>query len=72
MGADPVCLLAALGLPEGFQQVAELAEGLGRFGVPLAGGDLSRAPVLTVAVTAVGRCRGRCCDRAAGPATCWW
>jgi thiamine-monophosphate kinase len=56
MGARPVCLLAALGLPPGFAEAERLAAGLASFGVPLAGGDLSRAAQLTVAVTAVGRC----------------
>lgn len=55
MGARPVCLLAAFGLPTGYEQAAELAEGIASFGVPLAGGDLSRAGELTVTVTAVGR-----------------
>ena len=54
MGARPLCLLAALGLPPGFAETEQLAAGLARFGVPLAGGDLSRASQLTVAVTAVG------------------
>src|SRR5262249_50827859 len=56
MGARPLCLLAALGLPAGFAEAEQLAAGLARFGVPVAGGDLSRADRLTVAVTAVGRC----------------
>jgi len=55
MGAEPVCLLAAMGVPEGFSAVAELAAGMAEHGVPLAGGDLSRAPALTVTVTAIGR-----------------
>ncbi|MGZ4430610.1 MAG: thiamine-phosphate kinase [Gaiellales bacterium] len=55
MGAEPVCLVVCLGLPPRFDAVPELAAGLASFGVPLAGGDLSRAERLTVAVTAVGR-----------------
>jgi thiamine-monophosphate kinase len=55
MGAEPICLLAAFGLPDGFGEVEALGAGVASYGVPLAGGDLSRAPVLTVAVTAVGR-----------------
>jgi thiamine-monophosphate kinase len=55
MGAEPLCLLAAIGLPEGFDEVRELAEGLAAHGVPVAGGDLSRAPQLVIAVTALGR-----------------
>ena len=42
MGAAPLCLLAALGLPAGFEEVPELAAGLSAHGVPLAGG-ISRA-----------------------------
>jgi thiamine-monophosphate kinase len=55
MGARPLGLLASFGIPEGFEDVVELAAGISAYGVPLAGGDLSRAPVLTIAVTAVGR-----------------
>jgi thiamine-monophosphate kinase len=55
MGARPLCLVAAFGLPDGFSEVPALAAGLASYGVPLAGGDLSRAPVLTVSVTAIGR-----------------
>lgn len=55
MGAEPLCLLAALGLPEGFTDAAGIAAGMAEHGVPLVGGDLSRAPVVTLAVTALGR-----------------
>lgn len=55
MAARPVCLLAAFGIPAGFEEVAELAAGIASHGVPLAGGDLSRAGELTVTITAVGR-----------------
>lgn len=55
MGARPTCLLAALGLPPGYEGAAELAAGIASHGVPLAGGDLSRAGELTVTVTALGR-----------------
>lgn len=55
MGARPLALLAAIGLPDGFEDAQELAAGIAGHGVPLAGGDLTRAPVLTVAVTALGR-----------------
>jgi thiamine-monophosphate kinase len=54
MGASPLCLIAAVGVPVGFESVDELVAGLASHGVPVAGGDLSRAPVLTIAVTAVG------------------
>ena len=55
MGAQPLCLLAAVGLPKEFTGVGELAEGLAAHGVPLAGGDLSLAPLLVISVTALGR-----------------
>lgn len=55
MGAEPLCLLAAFGLPEGFEDVRELAAGMAEHGVPLAGGDLSRSGQLLVSVTAVGQ-----------------
>jgi thiamine-monophosphate kinase len=55
MGAEPLCLLAALGLPEGFDDARELAAGMAEHGVPLSGGDLSRSAQLLVAVTAIGR-----------------
>jgi len=55
MGAEPLCLLAAVGLPEGFTDAVGLTAGMAEHGVPLVGGDLSRAPAVVVAVTAVGR-----------------
>jgi len=55
MGAEPLCLLASLGLPEGFDEVAALAEGLAAHGVPLVGGDLVRAQSLVVSVAVLGR-----------------
>src|SRR5919206_5073875 len=55
MGARPVALLAAFGLPAGFDGAAEIAAGMREHGVPVAGGDLSRSPVLVVSVTALGR-----------------
>jgi thiamine-monophosphate kinase len=55
MGARPVALLAAFGLPAGFADAAEIAAGMREHGVPVAGGDLSRSPVLVVSVTALGR-----------------
>ncbi len=54
MGARPLCLLAAVGVPEGFDELDELTRGLAGHDVAVAGGDLSSAPVLTVAVTALG------------------
>jgi thiamine-monophosphate kinase len=55
MGAEPLCLLAAFGLPQGFGDVRELAAGMAEHGVRLAGGDLSRSDRLLVSVTAIGR-----------------
>jgi thiamine-monophosphate kinase len=55
MGAEPVCLLASIGVPDGFTQVRELVAGIAEHGVLLAGGDLSRSPALVVSVTALGR-----------------
>jgi thiamine-monophosphate kinase len=55
MGAEPLCLLAAFGLPDGFADVRELAAGMAEHGVPLVGGDLSRSGQLLVSVTAIGR-----------------
>ena len=55
MGAEPLCLLAAFGLPEGFEDVRALAAGMAEHGIPLSGGDLSRSDRLLVAVTAIGR-----------------
>ena len=43
------------GCPPGFDDAAEVAAGMREHGVPVAGGDLSRAPVLIVSVTALGR-----------------
>jgi thiamine-monophosphate kinase len=55
MGAEPVCLLASIGVPDGFADLPGLAAGMAEHGVMLAGGDLSRSPVLVVSVTALGR-----------------
>ncbi len=61
MGADPVCALVGLGLPAGFADAdaEELYRGLydcaATFRCPVAGGDVSRAPVLTLAVTVIGQ-----------------
>jgi thiamine-monophosphate kinase len=54
MGGAPTCLVASFGIPVGFHDVQELAAGLTDHGVPLAGGDLVRSPVLVVSVTVVG------------------
>ena len=56
MGARPVALLAAFGLPGGLRRRRPRSRpGCSEHGVPVAGGDLSRAPVLIVSVTALGR-----------------
>jgi thiamine-monophosphate kinase len=60
MGADAGEAYVALGVPEGFgeQDALALAGGMedlaARTGTTIAGGDLTRAPVLTIAVTVVG------------------
>jgi len=60
MGADPGEAYVALGLPPGFGEgdALELARGMEelaqRTGTTIAGGDVTRAPVLTIAVTVVG------------------
>jgi thiamine-monophosphate kinase len=55
-GAEPEALLVTLGLPADTEldEVLELYEGLNEPGVPVVGGDTTRAPQLTIAVTAVG------------------
>ena len=57
LGAEPEALLVSLALPPETEVdgVAELYEGLAEAGVPVAGGDTTRAERLTLAVTAVGR-----------------
>jgi thiamine-monophosphate kinase len=56
-GADPEALLVTLSAPEEteLQDVLELYEGLNEPGVPVVGGDTTRAPQLVVLVTALGR-----------------
>jgi thiamine-monophosphate kinase len=56
-GAEPEALLVTLGAREDAEldDVLELYEGLNEPGVPVVGGDTTRAPQLVVAVTAVGR-----------------
>ena len=55
MGADPVCLVAAVAVPGDFDGIEELAAGMAGHGVPVAGGDLVRSDVVTVTLTAIGR-----------------
>jgi thiamine-monophosphate kinase len=60
MGAEPGEAYVVLGAPEGMEEaeLLELGEGLAAVaretGTTLAGGDLTRAPVLTLAATVVG------------------
>src|SRR6195952_611528 len=60
MGADAGEAYVALGLPDGFsaQDTLSLAQGLEtlaeRTGTTIAGGDVTRAPALTISVTVVG------------------
>ena len=56
-GAEPLALLVSLGLPADtdVEDVVELYEGLNEPGVPVRGGDTTRATEVTLAVTALGR-----------------
>jgi thiamine-monophosphate kinase len=56
-GADPEALVVTLALPPEAEldDVLELYEGLNEPGVPIVGGDTSRAKLLTLSVTALGR-----------------
>jgi thiamine-monophosphate kinase len=56
-GADPIALLVSLGVPAETEldDVLELYAGLNERGVPVRGGDTTRADRVVLAVTAVGR-----------------
>jgi thiamine-monophosphate kinase len=56
-GAEPDALIVTLGLPNDVEveDVVALYEGLNEPGVPVRGGDTTRAPVVTLSVTALGR-----------------
>src|SRR5437667_8219992 len=56
-GADPEGLLVTLGAPgeTELHDILELYEGIAETGVPVVGGDLSRAEELILGVTALGR-----------------
>ena len=56
-GADPLALLVSLGLPPGIEveHVLELYAGLNERGVPVRGGDTTRADSVLLSVTALGR-----------------
>jgi thiamine-monophosphate kinase len=57
MGAEPEALLVGLALPPDTETAAveELYGGLNEPGIPVAGGDMTRADALVLGVTAVGR-----------------
>jgi thiamine-monophosphate kinase len=57
LGAEPEALLVSLALPPETEagDIVELYEGLAEPGVPIAGGDTTRAEGLALTVTAVGR-----------------
>jgi thiamine-monophosphate kinase len=61
MGAEPVCALVGLGLPRDTtpEVLDELFAGFdacaAAYGAQVVGGDMSRAPVLTLSVTVMGR-----------------
>ena len=56
-GAEPLALVVSLGLPGDTElaDVVELYEGLSEPGVPVRGGDTTRAPCVLLSVTALGR-----------------
>ena len=56
-GADPLALLVSLGLPPEteLEDVLELYAGLNERGVPVRGGDTTRAAGVVLSVTAIGR-----------------
>ena len=56
-GAEPLALIVSLGLPGGTElaDVVELYEGLAETGVPVRGGDTTRADSVLLSVTALGR-----------------
>ena len=53
-GADPVALIVSLAAPS-LDHAVELYEGLNEAGVPVRGGDTTRAGIVMLSVTAVGR-----------------
>jgi thiamine-monophosphate kinase len=56
-GAEPLALVVSLGLPRDaeVEDVIELYEGLNEPGVPVRGGDTTRADAVLLSVTALGR-----------------
>jgi thiamine-monophosphate kinase len=61
IGASPTWWLCALGLPKGFLAVRALAAGMRplarRYGLTLAGGNVTASPVLSVTLTLAGQAR---------------
>ncbi|HSX22650.1 MAG TPA: AIR synthase related protein, partial [Gaiellaceae bacterium] len=56
-GAEPIALIVSLAVPGTTQLagVVELYEGLREIGVPVRGGDTTRADSVVISVTAIGR-----------------
>jgi len=56
-GAEPLALIVSLALPATTElaDVVELYEGLREIGVPVRGGDTTRADIVMLSVTAIGR-----------------
>jgi thiamine-monophosphate kinase len=56
-GAEPLALIVSLGLPgdAAVEDVVDLYEGLNEAGVPVRGGDTTRADRVLLSVTAIGR-----------------
>jgi thiamine-monophosphate kinase len=53
-GAEPLALVVTLAAPD-LDHAVELYEGIAEAGVPVRGGDTTRAPQLVLSVTALGR-----------------
>jgi thiamine-monophosphate kinase len=53
-GAEPVALIVTLAAPD-LEHAVELYEGIAEAGVPVRGGDTTRAAQVTLSVTALGR-----------------
>jgi thiamine-monophosphate kinase len=53
-GAEPLALIVTLAAPD-LDHAVELYEGIAEAGVPVRGGDTTRAPQLVLSVTALGR-----------------
>ena len=53
-GAEPLALIVTLAAPD-LEHAVELYEGIAEAGVPVRGGDTTRAPQVVLSVTALGR-----------------